>query len=136
MQAYDFSGIQTLVDVGGGNGSNIAHILQQYPEMQGILFDLPHVVERAQPHIEAAGLSERCEIVGGNFFESVPGNADACMGGGAPNMCICGWNGAGGGGGRGGTGDGDNWRELDDRRGCGRADTGRVRQHAATHRIR
>jgi hypothetical protein len=45
--------------------------------MQGILFDLPHVVERAQPHIEAAGLSERCEIVGGNFFEAVPGNADA-----------------------------------------------------------
>lgn len=77
MQAYDFSGIQTLVDVGGGNGSNIAHILQQYPEMQGILFDLPHVVERAQPHIEAAGLSDRCEIVGGNFFEAVPGNADA-----------------------------------------------------------
>ncbi|QGQ25207.1 methyltransferase [Gimesia benthica] len=77
MQAYDFSGIQTLVDVGGGNGSNITHILQQYPEMQGILFDLPHVVERAQPHIEAAGLSERCEIVGGNFFEAVPGNADA-----------------------------------------------------------
>lgn len=77
MQAYDFSGIQTLVDVGGGNGSNITHILQQYPEMQGILFDLSHVVERAQPHIEAAGLSERCEIVGGNFFEAVPGNADA-----------------------------------------------------------
>lgn len=77
MQAYDFSGIQTLVDVGGGNGSNIAHILQKYPEMQGVLFDLPHVVERAQPHIEAAGLSERCEIVGGNFFEAVPGNADA-----------------------------------------------------------
>ena len=77
MQAYDFSGIQTLVDVGGGNGSNITHILQKYPEMQGILFDLPHVVERAQPHIEAAGLSERCKIVGGNFFEAVPDNADA-----------------------------------------------------------
>lgn len=76
LQAYDFSGIGTLVDVGGGNGSNLIHILQKYPDMQGILFDLPHVVERAQPHIEQAGVDDRCEMVGGNFFESVPANAD------------------------------------------------------------
>ncbi|QDT29192.1 methyltransferase [Gimesia panareensis] len=76
LQAYDFSGIETLVDVGGGNGSNLIHILQKYPDMQGILFDLPHVVERAQPHIEQAGVDDRCEMVGGNFFESVPANAD------------------------------------------------------------
>tara|TARA_R110002095_G_scaffold201441_1_gene182303 strand:- start:195 stop:1202 length:1008 start_codon:yes stop_codon:yes gene_type:complete len=77
MNAYDFSGIQTLMDVGGGNGSNIVNLLQNYPEMKGILFDLPQVVERAEPHIEQAGLTDRCQLIGGSFFESVPAGADA-----------------------------------------------------------
>jgi len=77
LEAYDFSGIQTLVDIGGGNGSNLINTLQKHPEMKGILFDLPQVVERAQPHIEAAGLLDRCELTGGNFFESIPADADA-----------------------------------------------------------
>ena len=77
MNAYDFSGINTLMDVGGGNGSNIVNLLQNYPEMKGILFDLPQVVERAEPHIEQAGLTDRCQLIGGSFFESVPAGADA-----------------------------------------------------------
>ncbi|MCA9016798.1 MAG: methyltransferase [Planctomycetaceae bacterium] len=79
LEAYDFSNIKTLLDIGGGNGSNIISMLQKYPEMQGTLFDLPHVVERAQPHIAQAGLSDRCDLIGGNFFESVPAGADACF---------------------------------------------------------
>jgi hypothetical protein len=47
--------------------------------MRGILFDLPHVAERARNNMDAAGLLQRCEIVGGNFFESVPAGADAYM---------------------------------------------------------
>lgn len=77
LNAYDFSVIHTLMDVGGGNGSNIVNLLQNYPEMKGILFDLPQVVERAQPHIEQAGLQDRCQLIGGSFFESVPAGADA-----------------------------------------------------------
>ncbi len=77
LQSYDFSEMKTLLDIGGGNGSNITSILNKYPDMQGTLFDLPHVVERAQPHIEQAGLSNRCHLVGGSFFESVPEGADA-----------------------------------------------------------
>ncbi|QDT92992.1 methyltransferase [Gimesia algae] len=77
MNAYDFSGINTLMDVGGGNGSNIINLLQNYPEMKGILFDLPQVVERAEPYIEQAGLTDRCQLIGGSFFESVPAGADA-----------------------------------------------------------
>lgn len=45
--------------------------------MQGILFDLSHVVERTRPNIKAAGLSKRCQLVDGDFFQSVPGGADA-----------------------------------------------------------
>ena len=77
LDAYDFSGINVIADIGGGNGSKITAILQKHPEMRGILFDLPHVVERARPHIEAAGLSDRCQLVDGDFFQSVPSGADA-----------------------------------------------------------
>ena len=79
LDSYDFSGINVIADIGGGNGAQITAILQKHPNMQGILFDLPHVVERAQPNIEAAGLSGRCQLVGGDFFQSVPDQADAYL---------------------------------------------------------
>lgn len=72
LEAYDFSGIQLLADVGGGNGSVITAILKKHAHLRGILFDLPGVAERARANIQAAGLSERCQVVGGSFFESVP----------------------------------------------------------------
>lgn len=74
---YDFTSIRKIVDVAGGQGSFIASILKGYPSMQGILFDLPHVIEGAKPLIEAEGLSDRCELVGGSFFEWVPSGGDA-----------------------------------------------------------
>lgn len=77
IDAYDFSGINVIADIGGGNGSKITAILQKHPEMRGILSDLPHVVERARPNIEAAGLSDRCQLVSGDFFKAVPSGADA-----------------------------------------------------------
>jgi len=79
LDAYDFSGIEVLADIGGGNGSNISSILKQYPTMKGVLFDLPHVVERAKERIDAAGVLDRCQLIGGNFFESVPKGADAYL---------------------------------------------------------
>ena len=48
-----------------------------YPSTHGVVFDLPHVVEGAQRTIASDGLTERCEAVAGNFFESVPAAADA-----------------------------------------------------------
>ena len=77
LEVYDFSGIKILADIGGGNGSAITAILKRYPDMQGILFDLPGVVERAKPHIQGAGCANRCQVIGGSFFESVPTGADA-----------------------------------------------------------
>lgn len=79
LDAYDFSTVQTLVDVGGGAGGNLIATLQRHPTMKGILFDLPHVVERARPNVEAAGLADRCRLVGGSFFESVPSGGDAYL---------------------------------------------------------
>lgn len=77
LDAFDFSGIGVLADVGGGNGTNLIGILGRYLGMKGILFDLPHVVERAGATVEAAGLADRCEVVGGDFFDAVPSGADA-----------------------------------------------------------
>ena len=79
LDAYDFSGIGTLADVGGGNGEVISSVLKRYPEMRGILFDRPTVIERSRANLEAVGLAGRCEAKAGNFFDSVPSGADAYL---------------------------------------------------------
>jgi ubiquinone/menaquinone biosynthesis C-methylase UbiE len=79
LEAYDFSGITTLADVGGGNGSLITAVLQKYPKLKGMLYDLPGVIARAKSNLAAAGLAERCQAIPGNFFETVPPGADAYL---------------------------------------------------------
>jgi ubiquinone/menaquinone biosynthesis C-methylase UbiE len=79
LDAYDFSGIQTLADVGGGNGSLIMAVLQRYPNLKGIVYDLAHVVGRTRDSIQAAGLASRCSVIEGSFFDSVPPGADAYL---------------------------------------------------------
>jgi len=79
IEAYDFADIRRLVDVGGGNGSKLTAILQRHPALRGVLFDLPHVVDRAEPLLQAAGVADRCEVARGNFFEAVPSGGDAYL---------------------------------------------------------
>lgn len=85
--AYDFSGIQTCVDVGGGQGALLAALLQVNPGMRGILFDLPHVIEGAKRVIEAAGVGDRCGLVPGDFLTSVPAGSDAYV----LKWVLCDW---------------------------------------------
>ena len=77
VDTYDFRSIRKLVDVGGGHGRLISMILTAYPRMRGVLFDLPHAFEGGQKTIAEAGLSDRCEVVSGDFFRSVPAGGDA-----------------------------------------------------------
>ena len=79
LSAYDFSGVAHLVDVGGGRGGLLVAILTAYPQMRGTLFDQPHVVVEALPHLHTGGVTERCEVVGGDFFAAVPDGADAYL---------------------------------------------------------
>ncbi|HYT93835.1 MAG TPA: methyltransferase [Gemmataceae bacterium] len=79
LNAYDFSRIGTLVDVGGGNGSLLSVVLQQHTAMKGILFDRPDVVENARGNLRRAGVDARCTLIGGNFFESAPPGGDAYL---------------------------------------------------------
>src|SRR5215467_160263 len=77
--ACDFSGLGTLIDVGGGHGSCLAAILRANLGLRGVLFDRPQVVTEARPQLEAAGLGERCAVVAGDFFVSLPAGGDAYM---------------------------------------------------------
>lgn len=79
LKGYDFAGIKTIVDIGGGHGRLIALILKAYPTMRGILFDLPHVIEGAQSVLAEAGVADRCQLIAGSFFESVPKGGDAYL---------------------------------------------------------
>jgi hypothetical protein len=75
---HDFSRYGTVVDVGGGSGTLLAAILQRHPGVRGILFDQPDVVEKASETFERTGLTDRVELVSGDFFESVP-SGDALL---------------------------------------------------------
>lgn len=74
--AYDFGQFARIVDVGGGTGGLIAAILSAHSGVHGVLFDQPQVVAN-MTGVEALTDRERCEPIGGDFFESVPPAADA-----------------------------------------------------------
>jgi hypothetical protein len=76
---YDFTGIRTLVDVGGGAGGLLTAVLRANPALRGILGELPHVVERSKQAMEAADLAERCRCVEIDMFEGVPEGGDAVI---------------------------------------------------------
>jgi O-methyltransferase domain/Dimerisation domain len=77
LAAYDFGRFGTIVDIGGGNGTLLASILDAHPSARGILFDQAHVVSGAEPILRAAGVIDRCDVVAGTFFEAVPEGGDA-----------------------------------------------------------
>lgn len=76
LRVVDFSSARTVADVGGAHGVLLSAILRAHPGAHGILFDLPHVIESATPAIAAQDVAGRCQLVGGDFFESVPAGAD------------------------------------------------------------
>ncbi len=79
IEAYDFGQFETIVDVGGGNGTLLVELLKTYPRPTGTVFDVPRLAEAVQRTIDAAALSGRCKFVGGNAFESVPAGGDAYL---------------------------------------------------------
>ncbi len=79
IDVYDFSGINTLTDVGGGLGALTAEILDANPTMNGIVADVPSVVQRAEEFIRSRGLKDRCETVECDFFKEIPAGNDAYL---------------------------------------------------------
>lgn len=78
-EAYDFSDIGTLVDVGGATGNMLAAILARHHNVRGVLFDRPYVVKEAPALLAAHGVADRVSIESGNFFEGVPPGGDAYL---------------------------------------------------------
>lgn len=78
-ETYDFSGIKTLMDVGGGYGELMFAILDKNPHLKGIIFDQPLVIEGTKERIKRFGLENRCEAIGGDFFKEIPKGADAII---------------------------------------------------------
>lgn len=79
--AYPFGKLTRLVDVGGAHGHLLATILRRHKKLRGVLFDQPQVVAAAEKagFVTAPGVRERCERVGGSFFEGVPAGADGYL---------------------------------------------------------
>jgi hypothetical protein len=78
VAAFDFGNFNTLVDVAGGHGYLLSEILNANPNLQGVLFDVPAVIDTADELLRKRGASNRIKKVAGNFFEAIP-SADAYM---------------------------------------------------------
>src|SRR5216683_3235248 len=79
LMAYDFAGISSIVDIGGGQGNLLGRILQFNPEMRGTVFDTPSTIERTKQQLGDNAWGGRSSYVTGDFFTSVPEGADAYL---------------------------------------------------------
>ena len=68
----DTKGTSFALDIGGASGDLIRAVMRANPELNGGVFDLPHIVPAAEEAAKADGLQERFTAIGGDFFESVP----------------------------------------------------------------
>ncbi len=78
-EVYDFARFTRVVDVGGGKGQILGPILAANPHLEGVLFDTPDVVADAGPILSEAGVTERCWVAAGSFFDTVPTEGDAYL---------------------------------------------------------
>jgi len=74
--AYDWTRVNTVVDDGGGVGSLLVAILQQWPSLRGVLVEQPDVLSHAEPVLTARGVRDRCDLISASFFESIPAVGD------------------------------------------------------------
>jgi ubiquinone/menaquinone biosynthesis C-methylase UbiE len=77
--AHNFSQYRRIVDVGGGTGILLLEILGANPTVHGVLVDTSQVIAAADKNLRDSGLAGRCELVAGDFFQSVPPGADAYL---------------------------------------------------------
>jgi len=76
VRVYDWSAVRTLVDIGAGTGAFVAGLLSRFKGMRAILLDLPQLISGAGEVLARAGVDDRCEVIGGDFFAAMPAGAD------------------------------------------------------------
>ncbi len=79
IDVYDFSDINTLMDIGGGTGTLMAEILEANPKIKGTVAETPSVAKIAKEEIQARGSKDRCRVVECDFFEEIPAGSDAYL---------------------------------------------------------
>lgn len=79
LEAFDFSDCGTIVDVGGGDGTLLAAILEKHQNVRGVLYDLDHVVARARDRLAGSAVAKRIDIVSGSFFDAAPPGGDTYL---------------------------------------------------------
>jgi hypothetical protein len=75
-EAIDLSHARRIVDVGGGNGELLSHLLGAAPNARGTLVDVPHVIEAAGEHLTARGIIDRCDLTASDITTRVPTGGD------------------------------------------------------------
>jgi ubiquinone/menaquinone biosynthesis C-methylase UbiE len=76
LQACRLPARGTVVDVGGGQGIFMSRALKAYPEMRGVVLDVPQAIDGARERLQKAGVLDRCRLVPGDFLEEVPPGGD------------------------------------------------------------
>lgn len=79
IEAHDFSGYDTICDVGGGQGAFLIQLLANYPHLKGLVADLPQAAAYAQKEIAKAGLNHRCKAIAYDFLREKPPQSDAYL---------------------------------------------------------
>jgi O-methyltransferase domain/Dimerisation domain len=79
IASLPLEGIETIVDVGGADGTVLATILAAHQHLRGVLYDLPHVISSAPQILVSRGVEDRADCVGGDFLDSVPPGGDAYL---------------------------------------------------------
>ncbi|MGN6607043.1 MAG: methyltransferase [Jatrophihabitans sp.] len=72
VDTHDFGAPRRLVDLGGSDGTLLAHVLQRLPGTEGVVLDRPEVVVATEARRKGHGLGDRLAAVGGDFFDRVP----------------------------------------------------------------
>lgn len=76
----DFSDVRHLVDVGGGNGTNVMEIIRHWPHLRGTVFESPSVGKIARENIEKSALADQVDVVAGDCFaDPFPEDADCLL---------------------------------------------------------
>ncbi len=78
-ERFGWSRFPEIVDVGGGDGTVLAAILQSHPDLRGRVLDLPPTTTAAADRFAATGLGDRAGAVPGSFFDPLPAGADAYL---------------------------------------------------------
>ncbi|MDF2996111.1 MAG: uncharacterized protein K0R27_1748 [Xanthobacteraceae bacterium] len=76
-EAFDLGRFSHIVDVGGGNGAFVLHLLTVHQAARATLFDQPHVLARVPDAVGQFVRAGRCDLRSGDFFSEVPAGGDA-----------------------------------------------------------